>query len=206
MGLTRPWQVPGACPCHWRVVWGHAACALLHGVARPRWLCGRSRRALACVRWSSCFPASQRNPKKQNLASAGGAGMRHAGKHSWSGRRQRPERAAWPSRPERFCLFHTALLGLRCWIWGFPWKTGRVCLVCVGFFSFPPSFFWSWVNCHCCCESRLASRPKLASLGQLKAAINLHFFGKGTPCPEAAFALEVLGSGPGFDGEVPQGW
>lgn len=52
----------------------------------------------------------------------------------------------------------------------------------------------------------LASRPKLASLGQLKAAINLHFFGKGTPCPEAAFALEVLGSGPGFDGEVPQGW
>lgn len=84
--------------------------------------------------------------------------MRHAGKHSWSGRRQRPERAAWPSRPERsclwFCLFHTALLGLRCWIWGFPWKTGRVCLVCVGFVFSPPSLFWSWVNCHRCCESR----------------------------------------------------
>lgn len=47
------------------------------------------------------------------------------------------------------------------------------------------------MNCQYC-ESCLASLPKLASLGQLKAVFNLHFFGKGTPCPEAAFALLVL--------------
>lgn len=57
--------------------------------------------------------------------------------------------------------------------------------LCVFFFFFTPLLFW---NCQCC-ESCLAWLPKLASLGQLKAEFNLHSFGKGAPCPEAAFWL-----------------
>lgn len=126
--------------------------------------------------------------------------MRHAGKHSWRGRRQRPgERTAWPSRPEAALLLILPLpRGVKCWIWGFPWKNGRVCLICVWifYFLFPlPLLFWSWVSCQCC-ESGLAWLPKLASLGQLKAVFNLHSFGKGAQkqhllcrCLEVALGL-----------------
>lgn len=107
------------------------ACGPLHGVTRLQWLPGHTRRALACVRWSSCFPAQPEKTKP-------GLGWR--GRNA-AGRQTQLERTAWPSCPKQFCclfsLSHMALQGLRCWVWGFPWKT-RAWFVC-GFFFFSPS-------------------------------------------------------------------